>query len=261
MLTFKYGVHNEIVKKNIYWDNLRKPCNNHYNTQSLKSMDWMLVNSAWPKASRLVMQSCHWILCKERRVWMWKFQLLNVCSIRSMIYSHREGLGEPLPCILSTFSLGEWVNILFWSLPSAWLVLLKLELISLFKEPSWELMLLFARWVPFIMILGAVGLVLGTGWWRTLVLLRLTVRPNSFEASKKMVSHHVGLVVDHKYTVTSKKGFLKKEVMAPFFFLALSHQRSKREPSRQYQISNTPFCRSQTAWEENIQQHSSSFCQ
>ena len=80
------------------------------------------------------------------------------------------------------------VSTLLQSLPRAWLALLILAEISLSSCPRYLKLLTVFCAVPLIVMVGWGSLLVGAGWKRTLVFLRLMVRPNSFDAFENLFS-------------------------------------------------------------------------
>ena len=107
------------------------------------------------------------------------FQLLHMPAIQCPCFTAVEEGGKNHGIV----DLQYWFSTLLRSLPSAWLALPILVPNSLPREPSQEMVL--PRYLKCATMVGAGGWVFGAGWWSTLVLLRLTVRPKSLEASKK----------------------------------------------------------------------------
>ena len=119
-------------------------------------------------------------------------QLFNMPVVQSPSLSSIQERGQD--CSFVDFQLCRKANAC--SLPKAWLALLILDVISLSRDPSFEMAMLprylklsiFASGMLSKRTFGSMGVVFGAGWCSTSVLLRLMVRPMAFDASENLLS-------------------------------------------------------------------------
>ena len=171
-----------------------------------------------------------------------------------MSHNHRRGWWERLPCTPWSIWTPWCCAGPVFRRPRAWFPCRSGHWSPLSRLPS--LLITLPRylksstifsWVPSIEMMGRWAAAAGAGWNRTSVLLRLMVRPKKWEASANLLTMIWKTDSLCAMRAQSSANSTSRTVFYTVFVLAVSRQRSNREPSSRYR-RYTPCSRSMMAW-------------